>query len=187
VNLKYAHVERERRWVLSGVPAGLVVESTLRIADRYLTGTRLRLREVVADDGGVVRKLGQKVRLGSGAEEVAHTSLYLDEAEWAVLSVLAGTALRKERRKVRLGGVMVALDVFAGHCAGLVLAEVDRGDGEDRGLPAGLPVVSEVTGDEFFTGGALAAADRAEVEAALSRHGVAQAWLLHGEKHVPEV
>jgi CYTH domain-containing protein len=175
VSVKYAHVERERRWLLSGLPSGLEEESTLRITDRYVTGTRLRTREVVADDGRVVRKLGQKVRLGSGAEEIANTNLYLDEAEWAALSVLPGDELRKERRKVRLGGVLVALDVFGGHCAGLVLAEVDRGDGEDPGLPDGLPVVAEVTGDEFFTGGALAAASRDDVLAALARHGVAAA------------
>lgn len=169
MNLKYAHVERERRWLLSGTPGGVVVESTLTITDRYLTGTRLRLREVVADDGSVVRKLGQKVRLGTGAEEIAHTNLYLDAAEWAALSVLPGDALRKERRRVRLGSVTVAVDVFAGHCEGLVLAEVDRGDGEDHGLPDRLPVVAEVTGDEFFTGGSLAAVSREDVLAALRR------------------
>jgi hypothetical protein len=53
-----------------------------------------------------------------------------------------------------------------------VLAEVDRGDGEDRGLPAGLPVVSEVTGDEFFTGGTLAATSREDVLASLRRAGI---------------
>jgi CYTH domain-containing protein len=168
VSLKYAHVERERRWLLAGLPPGLEVESTLRITDRYLTGTRLRVREVVADDGTVVRKLGQKVRLGPGAEEIACTNFYLDDAEWAALSVLPGDELRKERRKVTLGGVMVAVDVFAGHCAGLVIAEVDRGDGEDPGLPEGLPVVSEVTGHEFFTVGSLAAASCEDVVAALT-------------------
>ena len=173
MNLKYAHVERERRWLLSSSPAGLVAESRLTITDHYLTGTRLRLREVVAGDGRVVRKLGQKVRLGTGADEIAHTNLYLDEAEWAALSVLPGDALRKERRRVRLGGVTVAVDVFAGHCEGLVLAEVDRGDGADHGLPDGLPVVAEVTGDESFTGGSLAAASRdgVFVALALSREG----------------
>jgi CYTH domain-containing protein len=172
VKLKYAHVERERRWLLSGVPAGVTPESTLTITDRYLTGTRLRLREVVAGDGSVARKLGQKVRLGAGPEEIANTNLYLDEVEWAALADLPGDELRKERRRVRLGGVMVAVDVFAGHCEGLVLAEVDRGDGEDPGLPDGLPVVVEVTGDEFFTGGSLAAASREDVLASLGRAGI---------------
>ena len=34
----------------------------------------------------MTRKLGHKVRLGNDATEVAHTSLYLDDAEWALLS-----------------------------------------------------------------------------------------------------
>jgi len=63
------------------------------------------------------------------------------------------------------------VDVFAGHCAGLVTVEID-------GVPglvpetAGLPVVVEVTADERLTGGALAAASRADVRAALAAYGV---------------
>ena len=37
---------------------------------------------------------------------------------------------------------------------------------------AGLPVVVEVTADERLTGGALAAASRADVRAALAAYGV---------------
>lgn len=50
-------------------PEGVV--STTEIVDRYVTGTRLRLREVRHDDGTVIRKLGQKVRLSQGPAEVA--------------------------------------------------------------------------------------------------------------------
>lgn len=62
--LTYAVVERERRFLLRRLPDGVV--RTSAIIDRYLLGTRLRLREVVGDDGHVVRKLGHKVRLGEG-------------------------------------------------------------------------------------------------------------------------
>ena len=161
VSLKYAHVERERRWLLRRVPAGLPVESRAEITDRYLVGTRLRLREVRGPDG-VVRKLGHKVRLGQGPDEIACTSVYLDESEWAVLSVLEAHVLHKERLRFAVDGTVVAVDVFAGACAGLVLAELDRGDGPDLGLPAGFldaaDVVAEVTHDESFTGARLAAA-----------------------------
>ncbi|MEO6704076.1 MAG: hypothetical protein ABI140_09860 [Jatrophihabitantaceae bacterium] len=44
--------------------------STEHIADRYVIGTRLRLREVRQADGVVKRKLGHKVRLTRGPGEI---------------------------------------------------------------------------------------------------------------------
>jgi hypothetical protein len=111
--LKYAKVERGRRWLLADVPDLPADARTLRIVDRYLTGTRLRLREVTHDDGTVVRKLGHKVRLGDDATEVAHTSLYLDDAEWAALAGLPGDVLTKTRTLVPYDGSTVAVDVRA--------------------------------------------------------------------------
>jgi hypothetical protein len=81
ISLKYAVVERERRYRLSQLPEG--VSATQEINDWYLTGTRLRLREVTQSDGTVVRKLGHKVRLTRGPAEVACTNLYLSDDEWA--------------------------------------------------------------------------------------------------------
>lgn len=45
---KYAPVERERRFLMTGPPAGSAGAAVRRvdITDRYLTGTRLRLRRV---------------------------------------------------------------------------------------------------------------------------------------------
>ena len=83
VSLKYAVVERERRFLVSKLPD--VAHERRHIVDRYVTGTRLRLREVVTEDGVVTRKLGHKVRLGEGPHEIACTSLYLDDGEWDVL------------------------------------------------------------------------------------------------------
>jgi hypothetical protein len=60
VSLKYAVAERERRFLISALPAGMV--ETRTIVDHYVTGTRLRLREVTKDDGSVVRRLTQKIR-----------------------------------------------------------------------------------------------------------------------------
>ena len=55
VSLKYARVERERRWLLASAPE--LGSGPMDITDRYLVGTRLRLREVT-EGGSVVRKLG---------------------------------------------------------------------------------------------------------------------------------
>ena len=150
---KYAHVERERRWLLAAPPHFLDDVQQLRIMDRYLTGTRLRLREVTHADGTVVRKLGHKVRLGDDAAEVAHTSLYLDDAEWNVLVTLPAGVLHKTRTLVQHDGGAIAVDV---HADGMVIAELDAGDGPTRELPPSYDVVREVTEEEEFTGAALA-------------------------------
>ena len=162
-SLKYAHVERERRWLLMRVPELPHDPRTWHIVDRYLRGTRLRLREVSEPDGTVVRKLGQKVRLGDDTREVAHTSLYLDEAEWAMLAALPADVLTKTRTFVALGTASIAFDAFEGPLAGLVLAEVDSGDGEAVDLPAEYGPFDEVTDDEAFTGAALAEEARRHV------------------------
>jgi CYTH domain-containing protein len=152
-SFKYAHVERERRWLLASVPNLPEHAWTRRIVDRYVTGTRLRLREVTEADGAVVRKLGHKVRVGEGAHEVAHTSLYLDDGEWDVLVALPARTLTKTRTLVPHGDHTVAVDV---HADGTVIAEVDAGEGPTTELPAGWAVVREVTDEEDYTGGALA-------------------------------
>lgn len=151
--LKYARVERERRWLLPRLPPGLEGE-VLLIEDRYLLGTRLRLRNVTATDGSVVRKLGHKVRLGAGPAEIACTSLYLDESEWDRLLDLPAHQLSKRRTRCRVEAATIAVDEFMGPLAGLVIAEID---GPGR-LPEDWAAIAEVSDDERYTGAALAAA-----------------------------
>ena len=151
VSLKYAVVERERRYLLSNLPDGAT--SRKEIVDRYVIGTRLRLREVRADDGAIIRKLGHKVRLSEGPREVACTNAYLNDEEWAVLSSLPSRTLRKTRHMVPWGQRWVAVDE---HEDGALIAEIDDGDEPSSMLPAWLDVVCEVTDDENWTGSALA-------------------------------
>ena len=151
--LKYAVVERERRLLVRSVPPG--VAESRSIVDRYLVGTRLRLREVRSTDGTTVRKLGHKVRVGKGPAAVACTSCYLDDGEWAVLALLPAEVLRKTRHLVRRDGWVVAVDE---HEDGTLVAEVDDGDAPARPLPDWLQdlVLEDVSDDERWTGAALA-------------------------------
>ena len=148
---KYAVVERERRYLLASLPEG--VTGTWEIVDRYVTGTRLRLREVRQDDGSVVRKLGHKVRLTEGPEEIACTNFYLDDEEWTVLAELPARTLRKKRHLVARDGWRLAIDE---HEDGTLVAEIDDGEEPSDGVPEWLDVVSDVTRDEAWTGGRLA-------------------------------
>jgi len=151
VSLKYAVVERERRYLVAKLPG--VAHERRRIVDRYVTGTRLRLREVVTEDGIVTRKLGHKVRLGEGPHEIACTSLYLDDDEWDVLCQLPAKTLRKVRHVVTQGGVTVAIDELED---GTLLAEIDDQDGAPVPVPSWLDVLQDVTDDEKWTGAQLA-------------------------------
>lgn len=122
-SLKYAVIERERRFLVAAIPAG--VAATRQVTDRYLEGSRLRLREVVEADGSTTRKLSQKIRLTDGPAEVACTNMYLDVAEWIALSQLAGCTLRKTRHLADRDGLRVVVDEFED---GTLLAEIERTD-----------------------------------------------------------
>ena len=173
-SLKYARVERERRWLVDPAVPLPACDDTLAIVDRYVTGSRLRLRETLAADGTRTRKLGHKVRLGEGPEAIACTSLYLDEGEWGLLAALPSHELRKERRRLRVDGHGVAVDVFSDACAGLVMVEIDGAPDLSPG-DVGLAAVAEVTLDERFTGGVLAGLPREGLLALLAEHGVVPA------------
>lgn len=140
-SLKYAHVERERRYLLEALP-DLTGARELRITDRYLEGTRLRLRTVEEDGHPTVHKLGQKIRL-EGVSTNAHTTLYLSAAEHAGLAHLPGRDLHKTRH-LKDGW---AFDV---HPSGLLLAE------SESGLEPWFRYVREVTEEDGFSGGRLA-------------------------------
>lgn len=127
--------------------------STTEILDRYVIGTRLRLREVREGDGGVTRKLGHKTRLTAGPSEVAHTSLYLDDDEWALLATLPARLLRKRRHLVDRDGLLIAVDE---HEDGTLVAEIDDGDSPSKFVPEWLEVLDDVSDDEAWTGVRLA-------------------------------
>jgi CYTH domain-containing protein len=151
ISLKYAVVERERRFLLASLPE--FIDGTKEIVDRYVTGTRLRLREVRQDDGRVVRKLGHKVRISEGPGEVACTNFYLNDQEWALLRVLPAQVLRKKRHMVNRDGLIVAIDE---HEDGTLIAEIDDRDRPSQFVPEWLDIVEDVSGDERWTGASLA-------------------------------
>jgi CYTH domain-containing protein len=154
----YARVEREWRWLLPRVPSG--VSDAVTIRDRYLLGTTMRLRHV-SGDAGHVYKLTQKVRpRADDPSATAVTNIYLRPEEHALLSTLPAAELVKIRHRWHVAGVDVAVDELLDRWRALVLAELEH-DG-DTVMPA-VPQAVEVTFDDRFTGGALAAATDDEV------------------------
>ena len=157
ISLKYAHVENERRFLIRNPIPRLNNPRRLYIQDRYLIGTRLRLRRVEESGLPTVFKMGQKIRFDNGSpSENAHTTIYLTAKEFDLFAHLPANKLEKIRWIIPIGDLSLAIDEFGGQLAGLVLAELDLGTSVT--MPSTFPIElnAEVTNDERFTGGALA-------------------------------
>jgi CYTH domain-containing protein len=155
---KYAHIERERRWLVDvdARPDIGGLSSTL-IEDRYITGTRLRLRRMTADDtGNVALKLTKKYNADNPIARPIVTA-YLDAAEFAVFAQLPATPVTKRRYRLADRGVHFSLDCFEGALAPLEIVEIEWPDDAGlRALQAPLWAVREISNDPRFQGGALA-------------------------------
>lgn len=158
--LKYARIEAERRFLLNKIPDTLSVEEPFhRIIDRYIPGTRLRLRRIESPSGEtLVFKLGQKYQAPDlDAHQTLMTNIYLDEAEYDAMAALCGSTIIKHRYPYHYAGNDYSIDVFEGNLLGLVLAEIESHSENDIStLPVPEFAVREVTGDPQFTGGELA-------------------------------
>jgi CYTH domain-containing protein len=171
---KYARRERERRFLLAGVPTGSAARRVL-IEDRYLVGTRLRLRRMTAlgpagEPGSVTYKLTQKVPSLDGTPGLV-TTLYLSAAEYQAMAAMPARALRKVRTSIPPFGV----DQFDGALAGLILAEAEFDTDDDaKALDPPDDALAEVTADERFTGGRLVQASPDEVRDLIAEFGIAR-------------
>jgi CYTH domain-containing protein len=168
---KYARVERERRFLLAGPPPSEAVTARRRITDRYLAGTRLRLRrDESLDSGTCVLKLTQKVPADRpGHVQGLITNTYLSPAEYGLLASLPAAVLSKTRLSVPPLGI----DIFEPPLHGLVLAEAEFATDEAaRSFVPPHEAVAEVTDDTHFTGGSLIRAHRHDLLAWLSEYGI---------------
>ena len=167
---KYARIERERRFLLAGPPPSVVI-ARRRITDRYLPGTRLRLRRIdYLDSGDCEFKFTQKVPAGQpGFIQGLITNTYLSAAEYDLLASLPAAVLSKTRLSVPPLGI----DVFEPPLHGLIMADIEFST--DKEAEAFLPppaVIAEVTDDPRFTGGSLVRARRHDLLAWLAEYGI---------------
>ena len=156
---KYARIERERRYQLLQLPEALPAAVPYhQICDRYLTGTRLRLRQITDVHGNVVaRKLTQKELVANlELDETVITNIYLNEAEFNLMTVLPSLILEKRRYAFAWEGRQYAIDQFLGSLTGLLLAEIeDRFDGQSWPPPPPSFAWRDVSDDPLFRGGHL--------------------------------
>jgi len=157
VSLKYARPELERRWRVELALRPPVEDlDFVVIEDRYLAGTRLRLRRMTRSDGWTACKLTKKYETDRPEARPIVTT-YLSEAEHALFAALPAHPLRKRRYHVPLGGRLWSLDLFEGLLGGLELVEIEAPD--EASLAALVPprwATKEITHDARYQCGALA-------------------------------
>jgi CYTH domain-containing protein len=157
---RYAQLEREQRWLLKELPAGVTNERV--VVDHYWVGTSLRLR-MIQDGDDIVYKLCQKIRLdGDDPEWVKITNIYVSDSEFHALSVTPASIIAKSRWTLTAHDVTYAIDEFKGRHSGLVLAEVELRDDDPR---VGGPefALADVTSDNEYSGGWLASASATDL------------------------
>ena len=156
---KYERVERERRYLLRGLPEGLEPHAPhAQITDNYVTGTRLRLRKHrwVPTNEWTLKLTQKHTPAPPDFSRTLITSIYLNEYEYEMLSVFEGNELRKNRYPFEHEGRLYSVDVFLGPLRGLVLAEIDfDDDAEMDAFPTPSFAHLDVTRDELFTGARL--------------------------------
>lgn len=153
---KYAHLEIERRWLVDpDAVAGLALEDAIEISDRYITGTRMRLRRMQRGDD-VVYKLTRKYECDAPIARPIVTA-YIEASEFDVLAGLPALTLQKTRYKVRCRDHDFSLDRFAGPLQGLWLSEIELADVEAlRGLANPEWSLRDVTDETSYQGATLA-------------------------------
>ncbi len=156
---KYQRVERERRYLLRALPHGLALtDPHFQITDNYITATRLRLRKArwVPTNEWTLKLTQKYTPAPPDFSRTLITTIYLDEAEYEVLSVFEANELRKNRYPFEHEGRLYSVDVFLGDLRGLILAETDFDTDEELdAFPAPPFAFMDVSREELFTGARL--------------------------------
>ncbi len=169
--MKYARIERERRFLVRAMPADLDLDLGFReIRDRYIDGTNLRLRQVRGPDGAASQfKFTQKLPTNSPLETQI-TNIYIGAREFELLEQLPARTLEKRRYSYSCQGMGFAIDQFLGSLGGLILSEVERSSlGELKAIAIPAFAHCDVTDNPAFTGGKLAQSEAGDILALVHR------------------
>lgn len=173
---KYAHIERERRYLLRDLPEGITrPDPHLQITDNYLTGTRLRLRKVrdPRTNKWTVKFTQKFAPDPADLSRTIITNTYLNALEAEVLSVFNSNEIRKNRYPFDFAGRRFSVDMFLGDLFGLVMAEVSFETDEELENFVKPPfALAEVTNEELFSGGKLCELTFSEIRAAIAERGL---------------
>ena len=154
---KYSEIENERRFLVRSLAdVNLDELGYTQLDDLYIDDSRMRLRSAKKMGESIVYKLCKKYPTDDRyAGAIVNT--YLSAEEFALFSRLPGRPISKKRYVISYEQGSFSINVFDGQLNGLILCEAER---STRAQLCSLQfpswAVTEVTEDEFFTGGHLA-------------------------------
>lgn len=153
---KYAHIERERRWIANASVLDEVTPTEVtRIKDRYIDSSQMRLRRMEQSvTGAISRKLTKKYAAQDSTAQPIVTT-YLNPQEFALLAQLPAAILNKKRYSFDHEDLEWSLDIFESPDPGFAVLEVEA---EVSVLPTLTPpewAGPEVTDDDRFSCGNL--------------------------------
>ena len=171
---KCSRVEYERRFLVApNADWKKFVEPYSKIfADKYLKGTRLRLRILSdSDSSRQLIKLTKKFESDSPYFQQIST-IILSPNEYPIFDALEGNRLKKVRYYHHYRSRIFSIDVFENELDGLVLCETESDGLKDlMSIEPPAYVKCEVTEDVFFQGGNLSKTTNADLLDKLSTFG----------------
>ncbi|HKO97185.1 MAG TPA: hypothetical protein VJU86_09350 [Pyrinomonadaceae bacterium] len=174
---KYAKIERERRYLLQDLPAGLSrADPHVQITDNYITGTRLRMRKVrePRTNKWTVKFTQKFAPDPQDLSRTIITNTYLNALEAETLSMFDANEIRKNRYHFDYEGKTFSVDMFLGDLFGLVLAETSfETDEELKSFPKPPFAIADVTNSILFTGGRLCELKFEDIRAEIQKSGLA--------------
>ncbi|MBC7798927.1 MAG: hypothetical protein H7Z37_18815 [Pyrinomonadaceae bacterium] len=171
-SITFPRIERERRFLLEGLPAPLTRASEhLQFFDNYLTETRLFLSQIrVPKTKEWTRRFVQKfpTQIDENTLDLSRltiSEIELNAYEYEVLAVFEGNELRYNRYFHETNAQIITIDLYIGDLWGLILATATF-ETDEAMQKFTIPdfVYSEVTQDEFFTGANLSNLKFADVQ-----------------------
>ncbi len=147
-------LEIERKFLVKGKQWQTQADGGRRIRQAYLSNnTKNSVRVRIIDDARA--KLTVKSSYRGIVRDEFEYEIPLDDAR-GLIELRQSTIIDKVRYKVRSGGIVWEIDEFFGANAGLVMAEVELTDADQR---ITLPdwIGREVTGDRRYNNSQLAA------------------------------
>jgi CYTH domain-containing protein len=151
---KYAHTERERKFLLQH-PGNIVNGLPYKqITDYYIKNTSLRFRRVT-DAERVIWKLTKKSQSIGGKAQI--TTIYLTEAEYSLLNIFDAVLVEKIRYIKVYDNFVIGIDKYSKGNDELWLAEVEfNTDEEMSSFTLPFEYLEEVTDNINYNGFALA-------------------------------
>jgi CYTH domain-containing protein len=150
---RYSKPEIERRWLVSQFPTLNEASTRKRyIEDRYILGTRLRLRKVTEPQQPPIYKLGKKYEPeADGVHQVV--TIYLSEDEYNIFARLPAKIANKQRLSMHGG----ALDIYEFPEIGFHVFEMEFATPDEAAAYAPPAFASsEITNQPEYSGFALA-------------------------------